>query len=198
MALEISLKFVSNIRINNIPALVQIMAWCRPGDKPLSESMMVSLLTHICVTRPQWVKLPLELENELTPKWLGHFKKNVILFRNVVQHKCDIFIWNWSNTMNVLSELWVLMAWCFSIRASVAMVLTTHPCVSRCLRVNNYIPPKLWCKYLTHPPLDKMAAISQTIFSDAFSWIKSFVFWLKFHWSLFLRVQLKVTQHWFR
>ena len=26
-----------------------------PGDKPLSEPMMVSLLTHICVTRPQWV-----------------------------------------------------------------------------------------------------------------------------------------------
>ena len=26
--------------INNIPALVQIMAWCRPGDKPLSEPMM--------------------------------------------------------------------------------------------------------------------------------------------------------------
>ena len=32
------------------------MAWRRPGDKPLSEPMMVSLLTHICVTRPQWVK----------------------------------------------------------------------------------------------------------------------------------------------
>ena len=32
------------------------MAWCRSGDKPLSEPMMVSLLTHICVTRPQWVK----------------------------------------------------------------------------------------------------------------------------------------------
>ena len=28
------------------------------------------------------------------------------------------------------------MAWCFSTRASVATVLTTHPCVSRCLRVN--------------------------------------------------------------
>ena len=39
---------------------------------------------------------------------------------------------------------------------------------------------------LTHPPLDKMAAISQRIFSDAFSWMKSFAFWLKFHWSLFL------------
>ena len=32
------------------------MAWRRPGGKPLSEPMMVSLLTHICVTRPQWVK----------------------------------------------------------------------------------------------------------------------------------------------
>ena len=33
------------------------MAWHRPGDKPLSESMMVSLLTHIWVTGPQWVNL---------------------------------------------------------------------------------------------------------------------------------------------
>ena len=31
------------------------MAWRRPGDKPLSEPMLVSLLTHICFTRPQWV-----------------------------------------------------------------------------------------------------------------------------------------------
>ena len=30
------------------------MAWCRSGDKPLSQPMMGSLLTHICVTRPQW------------------------------------------------------------------------------------------------------------------------------------------------
>ena len=55
--LKISLKFVPKVRINNIPALVQIMAWRRSGDKPLSEPMLVSLLTHICVTRPQWVKL---------------------------------------------------------------------------------------------------------------------------------------------
>ena len=54
--IEVSLKFVPKGPINNIPALVQIMVWWRPGDKPLSEPMMVSLLTHICVTRPQWVK----------------------------------------------------------------------------------------------------------------------------------------------
>ena len=39
--LKIWLKFVLKIRINNIPALVQIMAWRRAGDKPLSELMMV-------------------------------------------------------------------------------------------------------------------------------------------------------------
>ena len=51
--LKISLKFVPKGLINNIPSLVQRMVWRRPGDKPLSEPMMVSLLTHICVTRPQ-------------------------------------------------------------------------------------------------------------------------------------------------
>ena len=55
--IKISLKFVPECPNNNIPALVQIMAWRRPGDKPLSEPMMVSLTTHICVTRPQWVKV---------------------------------------------------------------------------------------------------------------------------------------------
>ena len=53
--IENSLKFVPKGQINNIPALVQIMACRRPGDKPLSEPMMFSLPTHICVTRPQWV-----------------------------------------------------------------------------------------------------------------------------------------------
>ena len=57
ISIKISLKFVPKGPINNIPALVQIMAWRWPGDKPLSEPMMISLLMHICVARPQWVKL---------------------------------------------------------------------------------------------------------------------------------------------
>ena len=55
ISIKISLKFVPKGPINNIPALVQIMAWRRPGDMPLSEAMMVNLPTHICVSRPQWV-----------------------------------------------------------------------------------------------------------------------------------------------
>ena len=55
ISINISLKFVPKGPIDHIPALVQIMAWRRPGAKPLSEPMMVILLTHICVTQPQWV-----------------------------------------------------------------------------------------------------------------------------------------------
>ena len=51
ISIKISLKCVPKGLINSIPALVVIMAWRRPGDKPLSEPMMVS------VTRPQWVKI---------------------------------------------------------------------------------------------------------------------------------------------
>ena len=54
ISIKISLKFVPKGPINNIPALVQIMAWHRPVDKPLSEPMMVRSMMHICVTRPQW------------------------------------------------------------------------------------------------------------------------------------------------
>ena len=61
ISIKISLKFVPKGPINNIPALVQIMTWRRSGDKPLSKPMMASLLTHICVTRSQWVNLPVNV-----------------------------------------------------------------------------------------------------------------------------------------
>ena len=51
---------------------------------------------------------------------------------------------------------------------------------------------------LTHWGRDKMAAIFQTTFSNAFSWVKMYEFRLRFHWSLFPRVQLTICQHWFR
>ena len=69
--IKISLKFVPKCTINNIPALVQIMAWHRPGAKPLSEPMIVRLLTHICVTQPQRV-------NSLAP---GICDTQVVIFK---------------------------------------------------------------------------------------------------------------------
>ena len=80
--IKISLKFVPKGPINNIPALVQIMAWCRPDDKPLFEPMVVSLLMRICVTRPQWV--------------------NVALHRNLQFSKWLALTRNWQNSVNII------------------------------------------------------------------------------------------------
>ena len=57
ISIKISLKFVSKCKIKNIPALVKMLYLHQPGDKPLSEPMMVRSVTHICITWPQWVKV---------------------------------------------------------------------------------------------------------------------------------------------
>ena len=61
--------------------------------------------------------------------------------------------------------------------------------------IQEYIHALLGPDDLTHWGRDKMDAISQTTFWSAFSWMKMFEFRLKFHWSLFLRVQLTIFQH---
>ena len=76
--IKISLTFVPSGQINNIPALVQIMALHRSDDKALSEPMMVNVLTHICITRPQWVK------------WLGIFFFKQVFNLNVFVLKATI------------------------------------------------------------------------------------------------------------
>ena len=54
ISIKLSLTFFKD-PMNNIPALVQILARCRIGVKPSSELSLVSLLTNIRVTWPQWV-----------------------------------------------------------------------------------------------------------------------------------------------
>ena len=46
---------------------------------------------------------------------------------------------------------------------------------------------------LTHWGRDKMAAVSQTTFSNEFSWMKMVQFWLRFPWSFILGVQLTMS-----
>ena len=52
ISINISLKFVPRDQIDNVPALAGRL----PGEKPLSELMLLSLLMYTCVTRPRWVK----------------------------------------------------------------------------------------------------------------------------------------------
>ena len=65
VSIKTSLKLIPKHPINSIPTLVQIMAWRRLGDKPLSEATMIILLMHKCVTLPQWV-------NTWKPDQKGH------------------------------------------------------------------------------------------------------------------------------
>ena len=46
-SIKISLKFVPKGPIDDIPVFVQITTWHKPGNKPLSEPVMVRLSTHI-------------------------------------------------------------------------------------------------------------------------------------------------------
>ena len=64
ISIKNSLKFVPTCPVNNITTLVQIMAWRHPGNKPLSEPVVVCLPMPICVTRPQ----PLGTNNEILAK----------------------------------------------------------------------------------------------------------------------------------
>ena len=61
ISMKFSLKAIPKGSITNIPALVQITAWHRAGDRQLSESMMIILPAKSCVTLPQfdrrWNKL---------------------------------------------------------------------------------------------------------------------------------------------
>ena len=57
------------------------MAWRRPGNKPLSESMIVRLPTHKCVTRPQWVK------------GNRHINAHLVILINIITITTYVTIW---------------------------------------------------------------------------------------------------------
>ena len=44
ITIRISLKFVPRSLIDNMPAVVWVMAWHRIGDKPLPEAMMTQFI----------------------------------------------------------------------------------------------------------------------------------------------------------
>ena len=103
-----------------------------------------------------------------------------------------------------LPKIMILKCWCivfffliFTLYLGVVFAIWVHRTWPALVQTASYNLNQC-CLTFNSSPLNKMAAILQMIFLDAFSWLKSFVFWLKFQWSLFLRVQLAINQHWFR
>ena len=90
--IKISLKFVHKGPIDYILVLVQIMAWRRSDDKPLSEIMLGILPTHICVVRPQWVKnlSSAKMNSKYGLLNLGHFSQAFMSSLNFI----ILSVWN--------------------------------------------------------------------------------------------------------
>ena len=124
--IKISLKFVTKGPINHNPAMVQIMAWRQSGNKPLSEPMMILLLMHICVTRPQWVK---SLRVKSRGRWvkfikLSLFSNEILLNENVIKISLkfvikgpinhypamvQIIAWRWSGNKPLSEPMMILL-----------------------------------------------------------------------------------------
>ena len=113
--------------------------------------------------------------------WISHAKR-VVMWRLVI----SFLLSRASYWKKQLSCLWIEDAHC------------GHCITPSCRSVASNALATVGRIAIAHLPLDKMAVISQTIFSDARFWMKSLEFWFKFHWNLFPRVQLTISQQWFR
>ena len=139
ISIKISLKYVPKVSINNNPALVLIMAWHRPGDKPLSEPMLVRSLTQICVTRPQWVNwvnwwtlwmLVTYTHTYMTGDALSHQTSPIMIFsmpdkQLLVMHgdRFQLFLesqcWEMSKTyLGRYSGCWCIGSFCWKVISS--------------------------------------------------------------------------------
>ena len=115
--------------------------------------------------------------------------------------------------------LWLLMAWCCKesghqhpwYRSSLSGTkwLTFCKWQVHLLERKYVILIQIWVmfalygngvvqKLLTHWSRDKLATIFQKTLSNAFSWMKMYIFRLRFHWCLSAWVQSTLFQYWFR
>ena len=86
------------------------MAWRQPGNKPLSEPMMIILLKHICITQPQWVNTTITCENILSI--LSFMNKNVNMCTLERQNLHTFLVLRPEYCVQITSLiLWLLMPW---------------------------------------------------------------------------------------
>ena len=122
------------------------MAWRRRGDKPLSEPMMVSLLTHICVTRPQWVNLSREILNKIKQ----YFYSNDILnsfFYKIISNTLLLSMIDRHVFIFIRIKMWYLFvsntrSYIFFIRGPLLSLLAKW-CAAKCIfQGSNYYPSR--------------------------------------------------------
>ena len=103
------LSFIPKVRINVIPALVQMIAWCLPGDKPFSESMMVTVyivrdftdnvLTIFSMVRHVFASHCLQYLRII------RFSYNADRMQTCVTVSAHIWIWTWDSYQCLISSM---------------------------------------------------------------------------------------------
>ena len=204
ISLKIPLKFVRKGPINNIPVLVQIMAWRRPGDKPLSEPMLVFVPMHICVTRPQWVNAAWKL-----PHFHKYISSHKIVW-SVFYHQCYcteyniLLYWTWHcfGWTKLVKHQVVTTNQKLLIVSSNTLKPLIQEALNRCLAIAwTNLDQIHWCICVPRHQWVNTFRPRQNgryFADDIFKCIFMHEFRLRFHLSLFLRCQLTILQHWFR
>ena len=119
--------------INNISALVQIMAWCHPGDKPLSEPMMVNLLMHICVTRPQWLKRAASSSNDHCSLKDVNISDYVIFLNFLSQRSNALITWFTAVYVFFVFLLWNVIYHSQIYKNLARLIMVCNGCDEQCL-----------------------------------------------------------------
>ena len=138
----------------------------------------------------------------------GHmFETFVWLIYFIYSVKC-CFVWCykrmfWFNWYRPNSAVWLTFAFPTWLLSECGVsILATHASIATLRGTISMAEIVFELKYdispVTHWGRDKMATILQTTFSKTFSWMKMYECWCRFNWSLFLRFQLAIFQHWFR
>ena len=134
-------------------------------------------------------------------KQLSKWKDNLFMQTSVgsSNHFCDTYRCTFvciqfirSSFLEICRGVWDLPHWVIYLLPPSTPMLWVHEVITAIFQTP-WTPASL-----THWGREKIDAILQTTFSNAFSRMKMYEFRLGFHWSLFLRVQLTIFQHWFR
>ena len=110
---QISLTFVPSRQIGNEPLLVQIMDWCRTGDKPLPETMLWLsehwYVLNYVITATQFLLKSCDQVSRTFPIQ-GVMSKTWIL-RSLNRFMCQCSYDVWNNTHEITHEVMQFITW---------------------------------------------------------------------------------------
>ena len=141
------------------------------------------------VTRPQWPDDVIQNGPRYLEMFLGTLGVNLSLFHLLTRVMVTVGYIRATGVVIATSRLYTFVATDVATGRATGSALSIFQDGAGVWRKIND---------LTHWSRDKMTAISQTTFSYVFSWMKMYEFSPRSHWSVLLKFELIIFQHWFR